>query len=145
MRLARSRLSDRIAGGTAEVVLGDAAALPWEDDRFRAVASLNCVKLLPEPDRARREMCRVLRPGGRVVLTQDEPAEQERSGTIDVFGEWRWSVDDVRRMTEEAGFAEVSVTQLPASALKLQLVRGTKPACSHGHADRACDVRRGGS
>jgi ubiquinone/menaquinone biosynthesis C-methylase UbiE len=32
--LARKRLAERVAAGTAEIVLGDAAARPWEDDRF---------------------------------------------------------------------------------------------------------------
>jgi SAM-dependent methyltransferase len=41
VRLARERLADRIAGGTAEVVLGDAGALPWEDGRFSVVACID--------------------------------------------------------------------------------------------------------
>src|SRR5512143_3050300 len=35
--LARRRLAGRIAAGTAEVVRGDATALPWEDGRFSVV------------------------------------------------------------------------------------------------------------
>jgi SAM-dependent methyltransferase len=127
--LARRRLGDRIAAGTAEIVLGDAAALPWEDGRFSVVMSLNCVKFTADPQQALREMHRILRSGGRVVLTLDEAVRNpDKSGTIDVFGQWQWSADDARRMMEEAGFADVSVTQLPASNYKLQLVRGTKPA-----------------
>ena len=61
--LARSRLAECIADGTAEIVLGDAAALPWQDGRFSAVASINCLKFVPDPDQALREMFRVLRPG----------------------------------------------------------------------------------
>ena len=37
--LARRTLAERIAAGTAEVVLGDAVALPWDDDRFTVVTS----------------------------------------------------------------------------------------------------------
>ena len=35
--LARRRLADRIAAGTAEVVHGDAESLPWPDGRFSVV------------------------------------------------------------------------------------------------------------
>ena len=35
VEMARRRLADRLAAGTAEIVLGDAAALPWEDGRFQ--------------------------------------------------------------------------------------------------------------
>ena len=127
--LARQRLAERIAAGTAEIVLGDAATLPWPDGRFSAVASVNCLKFMVDPDQALREMHRVLRPGGRVVHLTDPPVtDPEESGKADAFGIRQWSADDSRRMMERAGFAEVAVRQLPATYLRLQLVRGLKPA-----------------
>jgi SAM-dependent methyltransferase len=126
--MARRRLADRIAAGTAEVVLGDALALPWEDGRFSAVSCLNCLKFVSDPRVALREMARVLRPGGRAVLTFDEDIKDPaRSGTIDAFGQWQWSANDARRMMEEAGFAEVSVTRTP-TRIPFQLLRGVKRA-----------------
>jgi len=126
--MARRRLADRIAAGTAEVVLGDAMALPWEDGRFSVVGSLNCLKFVPDPQKALTEMSRVLRPDGRLVLTIDKQVDKwGRSGKVDAFGQWQWSVDDVRRMMEEAGFADVSVADMP-TRLGLQFVRGAKPA-----------------
>ena len=124
--MARRRLADRIAAGTAEVVLGDATALPWEDGRFSVVGSLNCLKFVPDPQKALTEMRRVLRPGGRAVLTLD-PAVREpnRSGKVSAFGEWEWSADAARQMMEEAGFADVSVGRAP-TRIPLQLVRGVK-------------------
>jgi SAM-dependent methyltransferase len=129
VRLARRHLAGRIAAGTAEVVLGDAAALPWPDGRFSAVASVNCIKFVADPDRALREMHRVLRPGGRVVHLTDPPAtDLEEPGRADALGIRQWSADDSRRMMERAGFTDVSVRQLPRKHLRLQLVRGLKPA-----------------
>ena len=126
--LARRRLADRIAAGTAEVVLGDAEALPWPDGRFSAVASVNCLKFLVDPDRGLREIHRVLRPGGRVVHVTDPPvAASEGSGRVDALGIRQWSAEDSRRMMERAGFTDVSVTRLPARYLRLQLVRGVRP------------------
>ena len=131
VRMARKRLADRIAAGTAEVVLGDAMKLPWEDGRFSVVGSLNCLKFVPDPAKALREMHRVLRPGGRLVLTIDKLVRvghaRDRSGEIDAFGQWQWSVDDVRRLMEAAGFADVSVADMPTK-LGLQFVRGARPA-----------------
>ncbi len=126
--MARKRLAARIAAGSAEIVLGDAMALPWEDGRFSVVASLNCLKFVPDPPQALAEMQRVLRPDGRLVLTIDKQSDTwGRSGSIDAMGQWQWSVDDARRMLEEAGFADVSVADMP-TRLGLQFVRGTKPA-----------------
>lgn len=129
--MARKRLAARIAAGTAEVVLGDAMALPWKDGRFNVVCSLNCLKFVPDPAKALREMHRVLRPGGRLVLTIDKLIRighvGDRSGEIDGFGQWQWSVDDARRMVEEAGFANVSVADMPTK-LGLQFIHGAKRA-----------------
>jgi SAM-dependent methyltransferase len=72
--LARRHLAERIAAGTAQIIRGDAAALPWPDGRFSAAASVNCLKFVPQPDQALREIYRVLRPGGRIVHITDPPA-----------------------------------------------------------------------
>ncbi len=126
--MARQRLAERLAAGTAEIVLGDAMALPWEDGRFSVVASLNCLKFVPDPPKALREMARVLRPGGRAVLTVDPPVRHpDRSGKANAFGEWQWSADDARRMMEEAGFADVSVGRAP-TRIPFQLLKGMKTA-----------------
>jgi ubiquinone/menaquinone biosynthesis C-methylase UbiE len=128
--LARERLAARIAAGSAEIVLGDAMTLPWEDARFSVICSLNCLKFVPEPATALREMQRVLRPGGRLVLTIDKQSDTwGRSGAVDAFGQWQWSADVARRMVEEAGFSDVSVADL-ATHLGLQVIHGTKPAAA---------------
>ena len=134
VEMARRRLADRIAAGTAEIVLGDAAALPWEDGRFSVVTSLDTLKFVPDPGRALREMVRVLRPGGRAVVTVSDTAKAPlgrtaRSGTLDALGQWCWSDADARRMAEEAGLDDVSVSLLPVFSKPLT-VRGAKPGPS---------------
>ena len=134
VEMARRRLADRLAAGTAEIVLGDAAALPWEDGRFSVVTSLDCMKFIPDPGGALREMVRVLRPGGRAVVAVSDAAKTPvgstpRSGTLDAWGMWYWSDADARRMAEEAGFVDVTVSLLPVFSKPLT-VRGVKPAPS---------------
>jgi SAM-dependent methyltransferase len=126
--MARKRLAERLAAGTAEIVLGDAMALPWKDGRFSVIGSLNCLKFVPDPPKALREMHRVLRHDGRLVLTIDKQADRwGRSGAIDASGQWQWSADDARRMMEEAGFADVSIADMP-TRLGLRYVRGARRA-----------------
>jgi ubiquinone/menaquinone biosynthesis C-methylase UbiE len=129
--MARRRLAERIAAGTAEIVLGDAAVLPWEDGRFSVVTSLNTLKFVPDPEGTLREMCRVLRPGGRAVVTMGENTKPlvgrpVDSGTRDAWGQWQWSDADAARIMEVAGFADVAVSVLPVFS-KAKLVRGTRP------------------
>jgi ubiquinone/menaquinone biosynthesis C-methylase UbiE len=47
---------------------GDAQALPYEDDRFDAVVLTTVLGEIPDQDAALREVARVLRPGGRLVV-----------------------------------------------------------------------------
>jgi ubiquinone biosynthesis O-methyltransferase len=49
-------------------VAGSAEALPFPDGSFDIVVAITVLCLLPDPEKAFREMARVLRPGGRIVI-----------------------------------------------------------------------------
>jgi ubiquinone/menaquinone biosynthesis C-methylase UbiE len=128
--MARRRLAERIAAGTAEVTLGDAASLPWEDERFSVITSVNALKFVPDPDGALRELHRVLRPGGRVAITMGEAREAPAdpvAAAVNAWGEWQWSEIAAQRAVEDAGFDDVAVSVMPVFS-KALLVRATKTA-----------------
>jgi len=69
-RLAAS-LADRLRGGNVDVVIGDATALEYPDDRFTGAASfhmLHHVAAAAAQDRVFAELARVLVPGGLLVV-----------------------------------------------------------------------------
>ena len=102
---ARKHLAGRIADGTAEIVVGDAAHLPWPAGRFSAVTCLGSLDLMPEPERVLREMRRVLRPDGRAVFTMGSRFPDELARQMYAAQAWCWTEEQLADALHEAGFA----------------------------------------
>jgi SAM-dependent methyltransferase len=102
LRAAERRLADRIAAGTAELVLGNAAKLPFGDALFTAATAINA------PASA-SEVFRVLRPGGRFVTVDPQPARTPTQSAAVSYGVRRMGEADHRRVLENAGFTDVEV------------------------------------
>jgi ubiquinone/menaquinone biosynthesis C-methylase UbiE len=64
LAVARDKLS-----GKEDLRIGYADSLPWQVGSFDVVASCNMFHYISHPVEALREMARVLRPGGTIVLT----------------------------------------------------------------------------
>jgi ubiquinone/menaquinone biosynthesis C-methylase UbiE len=129
IRLASKKHADRLAAGTAEFVCGDAAELPWQDGRFTAVASMGGLPAFPQPEQSLKQIYRVLRPGGRAVLSIEWNAEDGKDHTKEreKYGFRIWTEDEVRALPEVAGFSDVSITYKKAMGMpKMMLVRGLK-------------------
>lgn len=65
---ARRRNARGIAAGRVDLRLGDIACLHYGDDTFDKAFAVNLLYFLPEPLSDLRELWRVMKPGGRVVL-----------------------------------------------------------------------------
>jgi SAM-dependent methyltransferase len=59
---------EQVRDARASFQVGDAQELPFEDDRFDAVASGLVLNFLPRPEQGATEMARVTRPGGVVAV-----------------------------------------------------------------------------
>ena len=109
--MAKRRLKDRMAAGTAQIVQGDASQLPWDDGSFSVVTTMGSFIGFPKPLESLKEMRRVLRPGGRAVVSIEYNAEdgKDHSKEIEKHGMWIWTEEEVRALMQEAGFAEISI------------------------------------
>jgi ubiquinone/menaquinone biosynthesis C-methylase UbiE len=77
--------------GNIRPTQGDAQSLPYEDDSFDAAVLVTVLGEVPDQDAALRELARVLRPGGRLVVGE-------------LFGDPHWvSPKQLRARAEAAG------------------------------------------
>lgn len=70
-----ARLNARAAGveGKIQFVLQDAAHLPWPDQTFDAVVTMNAIHHIKDFPTVLEEMLRVVKPGGQIVLADFSP------------------------------------------------------------------------
>lgn len=116
LREAERRLADRLAAGTARLVTGSAAVLPFADGEFTAVT----VIFAPlKPD----EAYRVLRPGGRLVFADPDPRRSSKE-PASAWGRRRYGEADYRRMAEDAGFTDLAFRNVGGYLL----LSGRRPA-----------------
>jgi SAM-dependent methyltransferase len=66
---ATRRNAGPVADGTMALHQGDGTTLPWPDDDLDAVLSVHTFHFWPDPAATLADIARVLRPGGRLVLT----------------------------------------------------------------------------
>ena len=70
--LARAHEKIRAAGVSERIELrqGDAGKLPWPDESFDLITSLEALEFFPRPRRALAEMTRTLRLGGTLIVSK---------------------------------------------------------------------------
>ena len=105
--LARAQAKIAVAGLGRRVALhqGDAGSLPWPDDSFDLVVSLEALEFFPRPRRALAEMSRVLKPGGALIVSK-YPDLWAR--TLPFKGVTRRGLT---RLLERLGLAEIAIRE----------------------------------
>jgi ubiquinone/menaquinone biosynthesis C-methylase UbiE len=95
--------------------VGDAAALPFADNSFDVAITRYSFHHMPQPARALREMARVTRPGGRIVVIDATPTPQTQAA-YDAMETLRdpshasaLTLEQLRALGREAGLIEEMV------------------------------------
>ena len=103
--------------------LQDATDLPYADGSFDAVVIANALHIMPEPDKAMAEICRVLKNGGTLyapTFVHGEGAGYHiRIKLMNLIGfktYSKWSTEEYEKYIEEHGF-QVEVMTVIGSTL----------------------------
>lgn len=111
--VARRRLRRAIASGRVEVALGRSDALPFPDGRFDAALAVHVLYFWPDAVVELREILRVLRPGGRLLLGY-RPRDAETLAALPASVYTLRSIEETEALLEKAGFAAIATHAAPA-------------------------------
>lgn len=120
VRLAGERARAEGVADRVSFERADMLALPFPDDSFDHVMALESIVHVPDRVRALSEIRRVVRPGGRVVLTdftvRDAPDGRTDETFVGVLDSWRAAApvaaEDYQGFAERAGLALDEVTDI---------------------------------
>jgi ubiquinone/menaquinone biosynthesis C-methylase UbiE len=110
VRMARQRCRHLIDAGRVRLELADGGSLPYADRSFDKAYTVHTIYFWDDPARHLRELRRVLRDGGRLVLgfhAKEEAVAASFPASVYSFP----AVDDVRMLLERAAFVEVDAAR----------------------------------
>jgi ubiquinone/menaquinone biosynthesis C-methylase UbiE len=146
-QLERARQEVRPRGfNQINFVEGDACQLPFEDASFDAVLAVECIFHFPSRDRFFQEVRRVLRPGGKLALSDFVPVQMAKpvlqfldyfvqDSVARTYGDinFRHTLSDYRHLAKTTGFVmqpvdDITINTLPTYPVvrKLALQMGFK-------------------
>ena len=101
----RHILNDRV-----KLQIGECSSLPYDNESFDKLCSVNTLYFWKEPDKYFYEMFRVLRPGGKIVIGfRDEKQMSQLNLSEDIFS--TYSLDDVVSLLSNSGFSDPHITE----------------------------------
>lgn len=82
---ARQRVAEKALQNVTALRQMDARELDFPDNSFDTVAAMHVLSVVPEPERVMAEICRVLKPGGKVVISNHFKSTQGVLASIEKF------------------------------------------------------------
>lgn len=118
---ARRSFRAECAGGRLELVVGSITELPLPDALLDAAITVNTAYFVDDLEAAFREVARVLRPGGRLIVGVSDPDAMTRM-PVTAYGFRLRSLDELVGAMRAAGMRSVRTEPVPGPPLLRHLV-----------------------
>ncbi|MWD26106.1 methyltransferase domain-containing protein [Aquicoccus sp. SCR17] len=109
---ARERVREEKLGHVRDLLQMDARHLDFPDDSFDVVVCMHVISVVPEPRRVMAEIARVLKPGGRAVITSHFARETGVLARLE-----RWAAPFANTLGWHSDFDRAEVTETPGLRL----------------------------
>lgn len=111
MVLAASKLNKAfIEQGRVRIEQGDIGEIPYDDMIFDKIFTANTIYFWPDPNLALRELKRVLKPGGRLVITfRSKAIMAQRASAEYGFSLYTPEAEEIESLLKEVGYSSVSI------------------------------------
>ncbi|WP_420897419.1 methyltransferase domain-containing protein [Altericroceibacterium xinjiangense] len=129
LRLARAKLQD-LPVEKWELVQGNFNALPFEEDSFDTITLHQVLHYAQDPLRVLREVARVCRSAGRVLIVDLAAHEREELRKRHAHVRLGFSDEQMLELLSESGFAPDPPITLPGEALTTKLWTASRAAAT---------------
>jgi len=113
-----------INSGQAGFVLADVASLPFTDNSFNKVFTINTIYFWEDAVKTLDEIKRVLQPKGKLIITL-RPKRQMKNYPFTKYGFTMYGKEEVERLLNENGFTNIHASEIqePDFELNGQMVK----------------------
>jgi SAM-dependent methyltransferase len=126
LKRALRAFQEPIRTGRLELLEGDVAAIPYPDCRFDKGITINTLHFWPDPAAGCRELWRVLKPGGRLVLAV-RPKKYLEQIRFTRHGFTAFDDGELRALLTGAGFDEVRIESHDDRGMGIVMVVASRP------------------
>lgn len=102
-----------IASGRMQVIQGSVESLPFADNAFDIITTVESFYFWPAPQENLREVCRVLKPGGRFLLIaeihEDGSLPEQDRRNIELYRLFNPTRAEFEALFRNAGFTEIQL------------------------------------